>query len=273
MNNQNLSRMDISQREERRIQANSIINFIFLKLIGYTLTLFIIIIAINSKLRIGFGLIPIIAFELFTLILLCVNNPRPKDDTIYLFMFENFINAFFMLSLLIIFECRMQLIYVLILPAFHLMVNLMSARFQVQQLGFPLFFMNNLVYYTCALFLVLKVTNLLDVSFNVCFWPFYLAGFVVIILVVKNIFEFFKKNIYLIKSFRIIAFKVSIAVMGIMFLLMHVLAIYFLGSILYNIGHDNKGVDVYQMIDVFCALFGYYIFSSIYFAIICNNFG
>jgi hypothetical protein len=223
------------QFDDRRVQADSILNFIFMRLIGYILTILIIIIAINNRFKISFGLIPIIAFEIFSLIMLCAINPKPKDDFIYLFMFENFMNSMFYLSILIVVQCRIDLVYILILPCFHLLVNLMNSKYQVSQMGLPLFFMNNLVFYVCTLFLVMKIINLLDESVWVCFWPFYLEAVVIFILVLKNIFEFFRTKLYLVKCFKIVAFKLSIAIVGPVFLGMHILAIYLLGSILFII--------------------------------------
>jgi hypothetical protein len=226
--NRNIIRM--IQYDDRRIQADSILNFIFMKLIGYILTIIIILIAISNRFRISFGLIPIIAFEIFSLVMLCINNPKPKDDFIYLFMFENFMSSMFYLSILIVMQSNIDIVYILILPSFHLLINLMNSKYQVSQMGLPLFFLNNLVFYICTLFLVMKIINLLDVSVWVCFWAFFLAAVVVFILIIKNVFEFFRNRLYLVKCFKIVAFKLSIAIVGSTFLAFHILSIYLLGS-------------------------------------------
>jgi hypothetical protein len=230
MNNRNQSRIDNILLTTRKRLAESIVNYIFLKMIAYTLTILLIIISINNEFKVTYSLIPLFTFEYFILILLCTNHQRPKEDMIYLFMFENFMYGTFILSILVIIECSIDLVYLLILPSFHLLINLITVKFQVQMLGFPFFFLINLVFYICALFLILKIVNLMIISFYICFWPLYLAGFVILILIMKNFFDFFDRKYYLIKNFGKLTMKIAITVIGSMFIAMHILSIYYLGS-------------------------------------------
>jgi hypothetical protein len=223
-------RIDRSVHVYRKNLADSIVNYIFLKMIGYTLTLLLIVISINNILHVVYSLIPLIAFEYFSMILLCVNHQKPKEDTIFLFMFENFMFGTFVLSMLVMIQIGIDLVFILILPSFHLLVNLVSVKYQVQRLGFPLFFLLNLVLYICTLFIVLKIVNLMSISFYICFWSLYLAKFVLLIMIIKNVFDFFDRKFYRIKSFGKLSLKISVTVIGSLFIAMHTLSIYFLGS-------------------------------------------
>ena len=231
---QNVARnLEQSLIQERKILTDSISNFIYLRLIGYVLTLLLVLISIYNRLTVSYSIIPLLCFEFFSLIILCINHQRPKEETVYLFMFENFMYGIFLISILVIIECRFDIVYVLILPSFHVLVNLMSIKFQTNKLGFPIFFIFNLVFYICTLFIVMKVVSLMDIDFYICFWPFYLSSFILLIMIMKNFFDFFDKKYYVNTTFSQVLFRLFITIIGSSFIVCHVLSIIYLSGMIF----------------------------------------
>jgi hypothetical protein len=218
------------QDQFKRNIADGTINYIFLRLMGYALSLLIAIIVIINDLEVVYSMIPLICCELFSLVVLCLYQQRIKgDETLYLLIFENFMFFIFLITVIINIQVGFDSMFLLIIPTFHLFVNLMSISYQGKQLGLPVFFIINITFYLSLLFVILKVRKLIDVSFYVCFWPFYLFAFLALIFIARNFIDFFYYRKYRNQRAAAVMFKLCTVVLGLAFISTHLLAIYYLG--------------------------------------------
>jgi hypothetical protein len=220
----------------KRNVADGIMNFIFIRLMGYLLSLLIAIIVIANFLEVQYSLIPMICSELFGLLVLAVYQQKIKrEDTLYLFIFENFMYFIFLITIIININVGFEKMFLMIVPIFHVFINLMSVSYQNQKLGVPVFFINNLVFYSCFLFVLLKVKNILDISFYVCFWPFYLFAFIFMMVIIKQLIDFITKKYYNDTNKLEIMFRLSGVILGLAFLATHILSIIYLASKIFKL--------------------------------------
>jgi hypothetical protein len=251
----------------RRSVAEGVVNYLFLRLIGYCLSLIIAIIVLVNELEVVYSLIPLICCELFSLLVLCIYQQKTKgDETLFLFIFENFMFFAFLITVIINLNVNFEKMFLMILPTFHLFVNLMSIQYQGQKLGFPVFLIDNLVFYLCFLFSILKIRKLIDVSFYVCFWPFYLFAFLYLMVMGKDFINLFVNKHY--KGLKGIngMFKLSSIVIGFAFIATHILAVIFLASskFLFNLAYDVIGFTLFDLLNSFICIVVYYMFTFVY---------
>jgi hypothetical protein len=225
---------NINLEHQKKILADGILNYIFLRLMGYVLTLMIAIIVIINEMHEVYSLIPLICCELFSLVTLCLIQQRVKgDETLFLFIFENFMFFVFLITVIINIEIGFDKMYLLILPTFHLFINLTSISYQGRKLGMPIFFLDNLIFYLCLLFVVLKLRELIEVSFYVCFWPFYLMAFILLIFIGRCLIDFLHFKQYRNARGIKVMFKLSPVILGLCLIASHLLAIIYLASKIY----------------------------------------
>jgi hypothetical protein len=258
----------------KRNIADGIVNFIFLRLMGYTLGLLIAIIIIINDLEAVYSMIPLICTELFSLIVLCLYQQRLKgNDTLYMFIFENFIHFIFLITVIINIQVGFDPMFLLIIPTFHLFVNLMSINYQGRQFGMPVFFIINITFYLSLLFVILKVRKLIDISFYVCFWPFYLFAFLALIFIVRNFIDFWYYQKYQNATGITVMFRLGIPILGFSFIGTHILAIYYLGckDLLIVVSDNLVYFKVFNILNCFICVFSFYLFTFVYTCLISNK--
>jgi hypothetical protein len=164
---------DQLREEDIKSVCEYMYRFILIKYIGYVVTfsLFIFLAQINQNLLIA--AIPSAIAELTIFCLVICYQMKSSRYFMTFIVVECFFDIIFKIFLIICIREDFAKIYSLSSGIIHLILNFLSCKDQAKTVFLPHFFLTNILFYLSALFLFLRLDDMVSWKIYVCIWPCY----------------------------------------------------------------------------------------------------
>jgi hypothetical protein len=224
-----------ADRTDKKIVSKGLNLHIFLKLIGYCCTFILLIIVIKVELDLYISFLPILFLQFLLLILLAIIKKQTKDSLVTFLLVENTLDLLFYICIIFVVIADLDCLIILAIPSFQFIITIFTASYQIKKLAFPIFMVNNSVFFLCILFCMIRVKGLINWKLYICFWPLYVLYCLLLVMNIifsKHIFSSLKSWSMRVINFREVLFINFLPILSIVFSFSHTFAIVLLGCIL-----------------------------------------